>query len=377
MKFRKIGKTGITTSVLGMGCMRLPVINGQSESIDEEKAVEMIRYAIDHGVTYIDTAYNYHGGNSERLVGKALQDGYRERVTLVTKSPSWLHKEPSDFEKHLDEQLEKLNVPYLDIYLLHAINKNYWENYKKIDIFNEIEKMKAKGKIKQIGFSFHDEFSLFEEIIKAYSWDVCMIQFNYMDVEEQAGLKGVELADSLGIPMIVMEPLKGGTLATPSEDIIQLWNQSKREWSPVHWALQYVANFENVKVVLSGMSTLEQIKDNLSIAESLEANVLTDEDNSHIKAVREAYLNKVQIPCTDCKYCMPCPQGVEIPKVFSYYNRGHMYNSHESAKGMYKAFLKPEAQAAACVACGACEPKCPQHIEIIESLKVASNYFSE
>ncbi len=277
MKFREIGNTNINSSVLGLGCMRLPVVEGNAHQIDEKKAIELIRYAIDHGLNYIDTAYPYHGGNSEVIVGKALKDGYRERVTLITKSPSWLMEQPSDFEKYLDEQLEKLQVSYLDIYLLHALDKKRWENYKKIDIFNEIEKMKAKGKIKHIGFSFHDGYESFEEIIRAYHWDVCMIQFNYMDIDEQAGLKGVKLAETLGIPMIVMEPLKGGMLATPSDDILEVWKQSSRKWSPVEWSLRYIANFENVKVVLSGMSNLEQLKENLEIADRLRSEEHTSE----------------------------------------------------------------------------------------------------
>ncbi len=375
MKFREIGKTNINASVLGLGCMRLPIIEGNAEQIDEQKAIELIRYAIDHEVNYIDTAYPYHGGNSELIVGKALKDGYREKVTLITKAPSWLMEEPSDFEKYLDEQLEKLQVSCLDIYLLHALDKKRWETYKKIDIFNEIEKMKAKGKIKHIGFSFHDDFETFDEIIRGYNWDVCMIQFNYMDINEQAGLRGVKLAEELGVPMIVMEPLKGGMLATPSDDILELWKQSSRNWSPVEWSLRYIANFKNVKVVLSGMSNLDQLKENIEIADRLEANTLSEEDQATISKVREAYNKKVQIPCTDCKYCMPCPHGVEIPRVFSLYNRGNMFNNFEGVNNNYQSMLKPEAKASNCVACGACEPKCPQHIAIIESLKVAKAYF--
>lgn len=375
MKFRELGKTTINSSILGLGCMRLPIVEGKAHQIDEEKAIELIRYAIDHEVTYIDTAYPYHGGNSETIVGKALKDGYRERVTLITKSPSWLIEQPSDFEKYLDEQLEKLQVSCLDIYLLHALDKKRWENYKKIDIFNEIDKMKAKGKIKHIGFSFHDGYETFEEIIKAYNWDVCMIQFNYMDINEQAGLKGVQLASDLGIPMVVMEPLKGGMLATPSDDILDLWQESPRKWSPVEWSLRYIANFENVKVVLSGMSNLDQLKENLEIADRLEASSLSEEDHAMISKVREAYNKKVQIPCTDCKYCVPCPHGVEIPRVFALYNRGNMFNNFEGANSSYQAFLAPEAKASNCVACGECEPKCPQQIQIIERLKTAKAYF--
>ena len=365
---RTIGKTGIESSVLGIGCMRLPIIDGDSSKIDEGAAIQMIRHAIDRGVTYVDTAYPYHGGESENVVGKALKDGYRARVTLVTKSPGWLIETQDDFYKFLDEQLEKLQTDCLDIYLLHALNKSRWETYKAIDIFSAIERVKAQGTIKHIGFSFHDEFPVFEEIINDYEWDACMLQLNYLDMQEQAGLRGLQLAEQKGVPVIVMEPLKGGLLASPPIDIADIWKSYDETRSSVEWALRYVANFENVKVILSGMSNLAQIDENLEIANRLTVGNLDAKDLEVVETVRAAYASKVQVPCTQCGYCVPCPQGVEIPRVFNMYNRAHIFDMHDSVKEQYHTNLEDQAKASNCVACGQCEPKCPQNIEIIKML---------
>lgn len=369
MEKRSIGKTGVEASVLGLGCMRFPVVNGDNNVIDEEKAIEMIRYAVDHGINYVDTAFPYHGGNSEALVGKALKDGYRERIHLVTKSPSWLHETEADLDKYLDMQLERLGVECIDIYLLHTLNQKYWDNYLKLNVFDFINRAKASGKIKHIGFSFHDDYPVFEKIIEAYPWDLCMLQLNYMDMAEQAGLKGLKHAESLGIPVIVMEPLKGGMLATPSEEIAAIWNKSTLKMSPVEWALSYVANFENVKVILSGMSTLEQLKENIEMGSRLKINRLDEEALAIVKEVENTYKSRVKVPCTQCEYCMPCPQGVQIPRVFTLYNKAHIFSAMDAVKAQYHQFLKPEMQASNCIACGACEPKCPQKIQIIDALK--------
>lgn len=373
---RVIGKTDIESSVLGLGCMRLPIIGDDASMIDEAKAIDMIRFAIDHGVTYIDTAYPYHGGNSEGLVGKALNDGYRERVTLVTKSPGWLIETKADFFKYLDEQLEKLQTDSLDIYLLHALNKDRWDMYKRIDVFSAIAEAKSLGKIKHIGFSFHDEYEVFEEIVDAYEWDVCMLQLNFMDMDEQAGMRGLNYAAAKGLPVIVMEPLKGGMLASPSEDIALMWASYSEMRSPVEWALRYVSNFENVKVVLSGMSTLEQIKENIDLADKLTVGNLDEAGERLVERVREAYQSKIKVPCTQCKYCVPCPQGVEIPRVFTAYNKAHIYDTMASTKAAYHANFSKEAKAENCVACGECEPKCPQKIEIINKLKEVAEAFT-
>ncbi len=369
MKYRVIGNTGLEASILGLGCMRLPVEGEDASKIKKEEAIEMIRYAIDNGINYIDTAYPYHGGESERIVGEALKDGYREKAILITKSPGWMIKTQADFHKYLDEQLEKLGTDHLDIYLLHALNKNTWATYKEIDVFTAIEEAKAKGKIKHIGFSFHDEFEVFEEIISAYNWELCMLQLNFMDMGEQAGLRGLKLAEEKGIPVIVMEPLKGGMLANPSDEVNQIWNSYPEKRSAVEWALRYVANFNNVKVVLSGMSSLDQIKNSLSISDQLTVGNLDARGLEVVEKVKNAYASRVQVPCTDCKYCVPCPQGVQIPRAFTFYNRAHIFNQIDAVKGQYNSQVPAEAKAGQCIECGLCEPKCPQKIQIIDSLK--------
>ncbi len=371
MKFREIGKTGIEASVLGLGCMRLPM-NG--DAVDESRAIEMIRYAIDNGVNYIDTAYPYHDQTSEIVVGKALADGYREKVNLITKLPSWLITSEDDVMKYLDEQLDKLGTDHLDIYLLHAMNRSRWEVLKEHGIIDKITEMKASGKVKHIGFSFHDDLAFFKEMVDAYPWEVAMIQFNYMDQNIQAGVEGLKYAESKGLPLIVMEPLKGGMLATPSEDIKALWKQVHPERSPIEWALKYVANFENVKVVLSGMSNMEQLKENIEIADRLIANDLSEAELALIEKVRQSYDSKVLVPCTKCGYCIPCPQGVEIPKNFDALNQASIFNQKDKFTKTYEAFAD-EAKAANCVACGACEPQCPQKIQIIDALTKVVDYF--
>jgi len=369
MKTRVIGQTGIEASVLGLGCMRLPMDQSEKGKIDKLRAIEMIRYAIDHGVNYIDTAYPYHDGESERIVGEALKEGYREKITLITKSPSWLIQTQEDFHKYLEEQLEKLQTNHLDIYLLHALNKERWDNYVKNGLFEAIETAKKQGKIRHIGFSFHDEFPVFKEIIDAYPWEVCMLQLNFMDMGEQAGIKGLLYAEEKGVPVIAMEPLKGGMLALPSDDIQDLWNTHEASYSAVEWALRYISNFENIKVVLSGMSNLEQLKENIAIAEVMVPGNLNQNALDLVTRVQGAYKSKVQVPCTQCGYCMPCPYGVEIPKAFTFLNKGHIFNTLESMKSHYHAQMTQAAKASNCVACGACEPKCPQKIKIIQMLK--------
>ena len=374
MIYRTIGKTGLDASVLGIGCMRLPIVEGDSDKIDYKKSTEMIRYAIDHGVNYVDTAYPYHGGNSETFLGEALKDGYRERVLLITKAPTWLLNEQADFDKYLDEQLEKLQTDHLDIYLMHALGKDRWDNLKKINVFEAIERAKASGKIKHVGFSFHDNLDQFKVIVDGYNWDLCMIQFNYMDVLEQAGVEGLKYAESKGLPVIVMEPLKGGMLASPPEDVEALWASHTDKKSPVEWALQYIANFENVKVVLSGMSTMEQLKENIEIADRLLPGTLDDEGLALIERVRATYESRVQVPCTQCKYCMPCPHGVEIPRSFTLYNRAHIFGAIDSIKTQYNS-IAYESKASNCKECGLCEPQCPQKIEIIQMLKEVAKEF--
>ncbi|ACL69507.1 aldo/keto reductase [Halothermothrix orenii] len=376
MKYRQFGKLNWKASALGFGAMRLPTVNNDSSKIDENKAIEMIRYAIDNGVNYIDTAWPYHKGNSEIVVGKALKNGYRDKVKLATKLPSWLIKKEEDMDFYLDKQLKKLQVDYIDFYLLHALNRKHWENYKKLNVFKWIEKVISLGKIKYIGFSFHDDYNLFKEIVDAYDWTFCQIQYNYLDTDFQAGKKGLKYASKKGLAIVIMEPLRGGQLAgkqpTPVHEI---WNTSQIDRTPVDWALQWLWNQPEVSVVLSGMSTLEQVKENITSADKSGINALSKAELNTINQIKKAYEELSPIMCTGCNYCIPCPQNVNIPGNFSLYNNAHIYNDFENQKKVYNKWDE-SAKAGNCVGCGQCEKACPQNLPIIKLLKKVDAYFS-
>jgi uncharacterized protein len=378
MKYRTLGKNHDKVSVLGFGCMRLPVLNDVYADINEEEAMKQIRYSIDNGVNYIDTAYPYHAGNSEAFVGKALQDGYREKVFLATKLPSWMIKTREDMDKYLNIQLERLQTDHIDFYLLHALNKGSWDNYVKLDVFDFIEKALASKKIRNIGFSFHDEFPVFKEILNSYNWDFCQIQMNYYDEEYQAGLEGLKLAGKKGIDVIVMEPLRGGRLAAEGpKEIQKLWDKANGSHTPAGWALRYLWNYPEVKVILSGMNNFDHIKDNISEANNAEVNMLSEQEINLIKEVKDLYKARIQVDCTNCKYCMPCPYGVHIPGNFAIYNNAHVFDDKKHYKREYYNMLKSEELADACQKCGQCESVCPQNISIIKELENVAKYFKK
>jgi len=376
MEYRTFSKFEKPVSLFGIGCMRLPVINRDNETvINEDEAIKMIRYGIDHGVNYIDTAYGYHNGQSEIVVGKALADGYREKVFLATKLPVWLVKEYSDFERLLNEQLQKLNTDHIDFYLLHALNKERWEFVKKLNVFDFLEKARASGKIKYICFSFHDDYDAFRDIIDGYDWDMCQIQLNILDMHEQATVEGLKYAGSKGIPVVIMEPLKGGRLATSvTPEIEAIWNKASVKRSPVEWAFRWLYNFPEIAVILSGVSNMQQLQDNLRIFSDAKANSMTEEELALVEEVRNVYLSKTKVPCTSCEYCMPCPQGVSIPRIFNIVNTASMFNELEGARNNYRGLIEKQNDAAQCVECGQCEASCPQKIQIIEKLKECHQY---
>jgi hypothetical protein len=375
MKYRKINER-YESSILALGCMRLPVIDGDYGRIDEEKAIEMIRYALDHGINYIDTAYPYHQENGERVVGKALKDGYREKAILVTKNPVWKVERREDLEKYLDEQLAKLDVEYLDFYLMHGLRPERWEKILALDGLRFLDEMKAKGKIREAGFSFHGDKKLFEQIVDAYDWSLAMIQMNYKDIDVQATVDAIFYAETRGIPMAIMEPLKGGQLANLPQSITDIWND-ELGLGQVERAFRWLANFENVKVILSGMSTLDQVKENIELADRLEAGVIDEEEAKRYLEVKKQIELRAQIPCTDCKYCMPCPVGVNIPGNFMHYNRSFMYEDLEWASHVYQDKYKAEQRASACVECGRCQTLCPQSIRIIDQLKNVHKHLNQ
>ncbi|MDN5353467.1 MAG: uncharacterized protein PWQ09_223 [Candidatus Cloacimonadota bacterium] len=376
MLYRKMGKTNEKVSVLGFGCMRLPVINGEQNNIDEEKATNMLRYAIDNGVNYVDTAYPYHGtgfdkpGEGEPFVARALKDGYREKVNLATKLPTWLVQSREDMDRLLAEQLERLETDKIDFYLLHSLNKGVWENLKKCGVDEFLDQAIKDGRIKYAGFSFHDGPKTFKEIVDFYDWSFCQIQYNYLDENYQAGKEGLKYAADKGLGIVIMEPLKGGRLAGKvPEEILNKWEEAPIKRTPAQWALRWVMNHPEVSVVLSGMTTMEQVKDNIKTAQKGEANSLTEQEIELVNYAKKVFKNKTKINCTACKYCMPCPVGVDIPQNFAIYNNGYLFNDIEQAKTQYKKFLLDKAKAANCIECGECETHCPQNISIRRELK--------
>ncbi|MCM0648466.1 aldo/keto reductase [Clostridium swellfunianum] len=370
MQYRKFGKHDFEVSALGYGCMRLPFDDGDDSKINEEEAIKLIRYSIDNGVNYIDTAYPYHKGNSEVIVGKALKDGYREKVKIATKSPVWLVKSYEDFDKYLDEQLAKLQTDHIDMYLLHALGRDRWEHLKQLNVFKFLEEAVERGKIKHVGFSFHDEFSVFKEIVDAYDWDFCQIQYNYIDTDYQAGEEGLRYAASKGMAVIIMEPLKGGKLAkNPPKEIKELWATAEAERTPADWALRWIWNHHEVTLVLSGMGAIDQIVENIKIASDSFPNALMQEEILLVEAIKNRYNELIKVNCTACNYCMPCPFGVNIPRNFSLLNESSMYNDVNGYSFSYNNFFAEENRANRCAECGLCETKCPQNLPIRQHLK--------
>lgn len=380
MLYRKLGKTNEMVSILGFGCMRLPILpGGDSTKIDESLAIELVHYAIDEGVNYIDTAYPYHGtgmgsaGQSELFVAKALKHGYREKVKIATKLPSWLIKTREDMDKYLNEQLERLETESIDFYLVHAINKQVWPMLKEAGIAEFLDTAIKDGRIKYAGFSFHDKLELFKEVVDYYDWSFCQIQYNYLDEMFQAGTEGLEYAAQKDLGIVIMEPLRGGKLAgNLPEDVQNAFDQADVKRTPADWALRWVWNHQEVSVVLSGMNAMDQITENLNSANGAEVNSLSAKDVGIIDQVKGIFKDKIIVNCTACGYCMPCPEGVNIPVNFSMYNSHHMFGREES----YHVWLKPPQKASNCVECGLCETHCPQGISIREELKNVKAVFA-
>jgi uncharacterized protein len=371
VQYRKFGALDWEVSVLGFGAMRLPVLEGDSSQINEPEAMAMIRRAIDGGVNYVDTAYPYHQEQGERFVGKALKDGYRQKVRLATKMPVWLAKEPADFDHYLEEQLRRLDVDRIDFYLLHALNGRHWQNLQELDVFSWAEKRMAEGLFGHLGFSFHAEYPVFESIVNGYdNWTLAQIQYNYIDVDYQAGRKGLGLAAARGLAVVVMEPLRGGNIAKnpPPAAVAEIFASSERDWTPAAWALHWLWDQPEVTTVLSGMSTMDQVEENVSLADNSSVGKLSDAERQLVEAVRLAYDSLGPIPCTQCEYCLPCPSNVAIPRIFNAYNEAVAFDAWEHGRWVYNNLIKPDARADNCVECGECEAACPQNIKIIEWL---------
>ncbi len=370
MQYRRFGKLDWKVSALGFGAMRLPVINNEQTNVDEPEAIRMIRYAIDHGVNYLDTAYPYHGGNSERIVGRALKDGYREKMKLATKLPARMCESDDDFDRFFNEQMERLDTDKIDFYLLHGLNGRSWPKVRDLGVLQWAEKKMAAGQFDYLGFSFHDELDVFKEIVDAYDWTFCQVQYNYMDIETQAGRKGVEYAANKGLAVVVMEPLRGGKLGKQPEPVMKIWDSASHKRSPAEWALLWVLDQPEISVALSGMSAMEQVVENVQVASRSAPGMLTDEELALYDRVREAYQGLSPIPCTGCGYCMPCPNGVDIPRNFQIYNDAVMYDDMRIGRFYYRGGrIEEEQRADQCIECGDCLDACPQEIPIPDWLK--------
>jgi len=369
------GKTGLKVSALGFGCMRFPVIDNDNSMIDEEHAMKMVHYAIDKGINYFDTAYPYHGydfsmgGASEPFLAKALKNGYRDKVYIATKLPSWLVESREDMDRFLDEQLERLDTSYIDFYLLHALDGMNWKKLLQLGVLNFLDRALKEGKIRYAGFSYHDESELFKEIVDAYDWTFCQIQYNYMDEEYQAGKEGLLYAAEKGLAVVAMEPLRGGTLVNGLPPAArEVMKQAAPERTEVGWALQWLWRHPEVTMVLSGMSHLDHVKENLQLASDLAQMQWAEKDELALQKAVGVIRGKKMVDCTACNYCMPCPEGVNIPRNFALYNDYHMLQD-PAAKLRYQRLLSDTAKASNCIQCGLCEPQCPQSIPIRAELE--------
>ena len=388
MLYRKMPGINKELSILGFGCMRFPVFDNDPSKIDEQKAEEMLSYAIDQGVNYLDTAYPYHGtgspegGSSEPFLGKFLSQGYRDKVLLASKLPSWMITSRDDMDMYLDKQLRRLQTDQIDFYLVHALDINYWSNLQPKGLTDFLDGALDAGKIKHAGFSFHDDSQdLFKGIVDAYDWDFCQIQYNYLDENYQAGKAGLEYAAARGLGIVIMEPLKGGSLAMKlPEEATKVLADIDPGRKPVDWALSWLWDHPDIHVVLSGMSTLEQVVENIEIADRSTPGCLSDFEKEAIDRVKNIMHNKVKVDCTACGYCMPCPEGIDIPRNFLYYNNYHRFDdvqTRNNSRIMYNKVLSEEEKGSNCVECGTCEPLCPQNIDIIAKLKEVADVMEQ
>jgi predicted aldo/keto reductase-like oxidoreductase len=366
MTYREIA--GLKVSLLGFGCMRFPT--GPDGQVDKAQTKEMLELAYKSGVTYYDTAYPYHGGTSERITSDVMKQFPRESFYYATKLPCWEVHSLDDAKRLFNVQLDRLQTDYVDFYLLHALNRESWKRMKDLGVVEYFEGLQKEGKLKRYGFSFHDEYDVFEDIIYYRKWEFCQIQLNYMDTDYQAGLKGYQDCVKQGTAVVIMEPVKGGSLATFADaDIAPLKAVAPAD-SAARWALRYVGSFPAVSVILSGMSNMAQLKDNLETFKDFKP--LTDSEakvlNTHVENVK----NKSFIGCTWCNYCMPCPSGVNIPRIFGLWNSYAKYNNPGDIKWNWEHEIPDTKKPKNCIACGACETHCPQHLPIIEALKKAN-----
>ena len=380
MQYRKFNALDKETSLLGMGVMRLPM--DDQGRVKQQEAIDLIRFAVDNGINYLDTGFTYHAGMSERVLGMAMKDGYREKVLIADKMPIWLCKSEEDLDRYFEKQLKRLDMDCIDMYLVHNVIPPNWKKVQKYNVLEWLQNKKDKGQIKHIGFSFHGDNALFKEVIDAFPWEFCQIQLNYVDRDEQATLDGLEYARQKGIDVIVMEPLKGGRLTDKVPPSVQgIWNKAKDmgvvpvDRSAAEWAFKWVCAQNGVSLVLSGMSNLEQVKNNIAIFSKEDIIELSEGEQAIIDEVTAEYKAKIKYGCTGCEYCMPCPQKLDIPSIIDYLNCWYAYDKTENTKFEYSNWMT--AFGSDCVACGQCEEKCPQGLKISDIMKDAAEQFGK
>jgi uncharacterized protein len=373
VRYRPLPKhPSVRLSALGFGCMRLPVVGGDYRAIDEDAACKLVRQAIDAGVNLVDTAYPYHGGESESFLGRALKSGYRNRTYVATKAPTFLVSSAADWERFLEEQLRKLDCGPIDFYLLHGLNAERWDQVKALGGLQTLERARADGRIRFVGFSFHGSPDAFSTIVDGYDWDLCLVQYNVVDEEHQAGIAGLRRAAARRVGVAIMEPLRGGGLARVPDAVDRIWRRYPVPRSAAEWALRWIWDHAEVTTVLSGMNSESQLRENLELAGRCETGVMSAEEVRLVEEVREFYRARSKVACTACGYCVPCPNGVSIPDVFSLYNDTAMFDSRDSAGWAYRAMLLSRGHGGdACLECGDCDEKCPQAIPIPDKLKEA------
>lgn len=380
--YREMGKTGEKVSILGFGCMHLPT-DRKDRHINRKEASALLDFAIDSGVNYLDTAYPYHGvgdirgGDSEIFLGEYLsENSRRDDVYISTKLPVWLVQKREDMDAFLDLQLKRLKTDHIDFYLLHSVKERNWSLMEDLGVLDFLDSAVADGRIKYTGFSSHDETELFKDVTDTYNWDMCLIQHNYLDEDIQAGRDGLEFAVERDMGVAVMEPLKGGVLAShvPPE-VSDIWSKSPVKRTPAEWAFRYLWNNPNITTVLSGMNSMKHLVENVFTALDGEPNSLSTLELGLMDAVKEVYHEKIAVNCNLCDYCMPCPNGVNIPQCFSYLNQASMLEDPHEVRIQYGFMLTDEEKADMCTGCGVCEELCTQKIPVRDKLKQVKEEF--